>query len=206
MTTKTSINKILIVEDESLVALDIKEILDMEGYETFIAINAGQALNALKTEAFNLVLLDINLESAVSGVDLADYIQENYSSTPYIYLTSYSDRSTMKLVGHTSPAGFITKPFQKAQLISTIYLALCKYKGQPLQAYSDLKISSVYPFKPFSEREVEIIQHLVNGANNKQISEALFVSVNTIKFHIKNIYEKLGVHSRTELLLKLNQK
>lgn len=54
----------------------------------------------------------------------------------------------------------------------------------------------------FSERELQVLQQLGNGSSNKQIGEELFISTNTVKAHIKNIYKKLHVHSRAEAVSK----
>ncbi len=115
---------ILITEDNRLVAEDLKEILGEVGYRNvFYAKNVTDAINILDTNSIELVLLDINLNSDKTGIDLANHINSNYN-TPFIYTTSYSDSDTISEVKKTNPAGFIIKPYNKEIIVATIEIVL----------------------------------------------------------------------------------
>lgn len=191
--------KILIVEDEALIAEDIKDICELAGYLVLaICYNGRQAINSISNTSFDLALLDINLESELSGFDVADFIRLQNINLPYIFLTSYSDQSTLNTAREYHPVGYITKPFRKEQLISTIEISLKK-------TMNNLKFSSVNSnnsneVTPLSERETEIALLVCAGLTNEEIATRLFLSVNTIKFHIKNLYDKLGIKNRIQLM------
>jgi len=124
MAKKTRKQRILIVEDELIIAYDIKMILEELGYEvTGIADNAFDAIENMENDLPDLVLLDINLGSETDGVMLAQDINEKFH-IPFVYLTSNADPLTINRVKRTHPAGFIVKPFQKTDLQSNIEIAL----------------------------------------------------------------------------------
>ncbi len=119
--------RILIVEDELLIAEDLKEILLEVGYtEVFKVRNYSQAIEAFDSKSFDIVLLDINLSDAKSGIDLGLHISQSYH-IPFIYITSYSDAETIASVKQTKPSAFLLKPYNKAQLLASIEIAFFNY-------------------------------------------------------------------------------
>jgi len=120
--------KILIVEDEPLIADDIAFILEDEGYNIIgKAIDTEEAIELIDMNTPDLVLLDISLDDDEDGVDLAHKINKKYH-IPFIFITSHSDRLTINRVKKTNPCGFIVKPFKAAEIISTVAISL--YKSQ----------------------------------------------------------------------------
>lgn len=121
--------KILIVEDEVLIAEDLKEILFEVGYtEVFKARNYAQAIEALDSKRIDIVLLDINLNDAKSGIDLGLHIHQKLQ-LPFIYITSYSDAETVASVKQTKPSAFLLKPYNKAHLLASIEIAFFNYSS-----------------------------------------------------------------------------
>ncbi|MCX6186857.1 MAG: response regulator [Bacteroidetes bacterium] len=119
--------RILIVEDEVLIAEDLKEILFEVGYtEVFKARSYAQTIKALDSKNIDIVLLDINLNDAKSGIDLGLYINQNIQ-IPFIYITSYSDAETVASVKQTNPSAFLLKPYNKAHLLASIEIAFFNY-------------------------------------------------------------------------------
>ncbi len=118
--------KIFIVEDDSLIAEDIKMMLEDLGYEVVgKAFNAESALSKIKTVRPQLILMDIELAGEMTGIDLAEIINLKYQ-IPFIYLTSYYDNATLKKAKATLPAGYILKPFDENDLKVGVELALMK--------------------------------------------------------------------------------
>lgn len=121
---------ILIIEDEVLIAQDLREILEEVGYEqVYRARDFSQATKILQSAAIDLVLLDINLNQSISGIDIAHHINQHYH-IPFIYITSYSDAATLESVKHTKPAGFLLKPYNKTLLLANIEIALFNYASK----------------------------------------------------------------------------
>ncbi len=119
--------KILIVEDEPLIADDIAFILEDEGYIVVgKAIDTQEALDLLNTTKPDLILLDISLEGDdEDGIDLANTINEEFQ-IPFIFITSHSDKLTINRVKKTNPYGFILKPFKAADILSIISISVYK--------------------------------------------------------------------------------
>jgi two-component system response regulator LytT len=119
--------RILIIEDEILIAQDLKEILEEVGYTQVFRVNNYQkAIEFLTKQPFDLVLLDINLNDSFSGIDIAKYINQN-QKIPFIYITSYSDAETISNVKQTKPSAFLLKPYNKSHLLASIEIALFNY-------------------------------------------------------------------------------
>jgi len=117
-------SKILIVEDEPIIASDIEMTLEDLGYEvTAVVDNAPDALQSLAKNTPDLVLLDINIEGDSDGIMLAEDINKSFT-IPLVFLTSNADKVTINRVKRTNPAGFIVKPFSEQDLRSNIEIAL----------------------------------------------------------------------------------
>lgn len=129
--------KILVVEDEPLIADDIEALLSDIGYKvTSVADNANDAIASIKKEKPDLALLDIKIEGSIDGVMLADIIQKEFG-LPVIFLTSNADPFTIDKVKKLQPSGFIVKPFDERDLRSAIEIALHRPGNKPQSNTTD---------------------------------------------------------------------
>lgn len=120
--------KILIVEDERIVALSIQSRLETLGYTvTGNVTSAELALQAIAQNRPNLVLMDIKLKGEVDGIEAAAQIRE-YFQLPVIYLTAYNDDDILNRAKLTEPYGYLLKPFESRELLTTIEVALYKHQ------------------------------------------------------------------------------
>jgi PAS domain S-box-containing protein len=118
--------KILIVEDERIVALDISATLKTLGYKIAgIAVSGNEAQDIVVKEKPDLILMDISLKGELDGIQTAEIIQNN-NNIPIIYLTAYADEDTLARAKITEPYGYIIKPYDKKILYSVIEMALYK--------------------------------------------------------------------------------
>ena len=120
--------KIMIVEDEVIVAKDIQRILKKLGYEAFDPYaNGKKALDAIEKINPDLILLDINLKSSeIDGIQVGEQIHQHYQ-IPFIYLTAFSDKTTLDRAKLTEPYGYIIKPFEEDDIRTAIEIAYYKY-------------------------------------------------------------------------------
>lgn len=194
--------KVLIVEDEPLIAEGIKMHLANTNFNVVgMAYDDEEAMYLLQTKKLDIAILDVNLESVKDGIQIAEYINKSYPM-PFIYLTSYSDKGTMDRAKHTSPAGFIVKPFNKKTLLATLEIAVSNFTTINNQHVPNLSMTKInrHLTVPLSDREFELLQLLYDGKNNQEICDMLFIAMNTVKRHITNTYFKLDVKSRTEAI------
>jgi PAS domain S-box-containing protein len=118
--------KLLIVEDESIVAMDIKHRAESLGYEvTAITPSGEDAIELVKKNQVDLVLMDIVLKGEMDGIEAAQKIHDGFD-IPVLYLTAYSDEETLKRAKITEPFGYIIKPFEDRELHSAVEIAIYK--------------------------------------------------------------------------------
>lgn len=119
--------KILVVEDEVIVADDIQKSLNNLGYTVPAIASSGEAA-IKKAGEYNpdLVLMDIVLHGGKDGIKAAEQIRSMYD-IPVVYLTAYSDKNTLERAKITGPFGYIIKPFKEKELKIAIEIALLKY-------------------------------------------------------------------------------
>jgi PAS domain S-box-containing protein len=120
--------KILVVEDEGVVAMDIVNRLKNLGYDVpAVAFSGKQAIHKAEELRADLVLMDIVLKGDMDGIEAAKQIRERFD-IPVIYLTAYADDKTLSRAKITEPFGYIIKPFEERELHTNIEIALHKHK------------------------------------------------------------------------------
>lgn len=118
--------RILIVEDESIVAADIEDGLKRDGYDIVgIAVEGLQAIRLIEQELPDLVLMDIRLQGKMTGIEVAQEIGSRFF-IPVVYITAHSDEATLQQAKLTRPFGYLLKPFGQRELRATIEMALYK--------------------------------------------------------------------------------
>ncbi len=192
---------ILIVEDEAIIAEELKSIVGDLGYNTLgPALDGITACDIFANQEVDLALLDITLKGNISGIDLAKLIREKYSF-PFVFVSSHYDKSTLSEVKKTAPYGFIVKPFSESEIYATLELALFKSEQEKTKSgFPDISFFQTKSSEKITNREYDIIQLICAAMSYKEIASELFVSHNTIKSHTKNIFRKLNIHNKYELL------
>lgn len=120
--------KIVVVEDEIIIADHLCETLEDLGYEVFEpAMTFTEGKELIDSVAPDIAILDIHLSGRKDGIDLAKYIRENHD-IPFIFLTSYADKSTLERAKQVNPPAYLIKPFNKEELYTSIEIALFNYQ------------------------------------------------------------------------------
>lgn len=196
--------RIIIIEDEALIAAEIEGTLRILGYEVVgKAMNGDNALDLFASTPCDLVLLDINIKGTLSGIDLARLLREKYNR-PFVFITSFADANTVKEASSTMPFGYIVKPFTEKDLRSNIEMALVRAEAeQKSNNGTDFDaIEKKYKVN-LSQRDKEILFHLINGKSYREVGEELFISINTVKTYQKRLYQLFNVKSKFQLIEKL---
>lgn len=122
------VKKILIVEDEMVFAMELKESLERLGYTIAGVARRGAEGVRLARETWpDLILMDIRLQGSMDGIEAAEKINSLYT-IPIIFLTAYSDDATVSRVIRTEQYGFLTKPFNDRELYSNIEMAISRHR------------------------------------------------------------------------------
>ena len=123
-------DRILIVEDEAIVAMNVEDRLTAMGYELAGRANSGEQALALAAQRHpDLVLMDIRLQGAVDGIAAAEEMRQRFH-VPVIFLTAYAEDSTVDRAKHAEPYGYILKPFDDRELKSAIEIALYRHEAE----------------------------------------------------------------------------
>lgn len=140
--------RILVVEDETIIAMNICNSLQQFGYETEYISTGENAIEKAQNQDYDLILMDIMLGEGIDGIETAKRILE-FKKIPIIYLTAYSDQVTLQKAQVTDPFGYIIKPFHARELYITIELALHKFHSEEAmkefqnQLYESQKMESI---------------------------------------------------------------
>jgi DNA-binding LytR/AlgR family response regulator len=142
---------ILIVEDELLIAEDIKTTLEELGHNVIaIVVRADKAIEILNSQKVDLILLDITIKGGLNGIDLAEIVNQQFK-IPFIYLTSHADPKTVTEAIKTAPQGYVVKPYSNSDLYTSIALAFENEKEEAItfldnidRGHFFLKIEGMY--------------------------------------------------------------
>ena len=196
--------RVLIIEDEMLIARDLNRIVEVSGFQVVkICYNSDKALDALELKNYDIVLLDIHLKGSKDGIQIAETINKKFKK-PFIFITSYADKKTIDRAKLTHPSGYIVKPFNQSEVYSNIEVALHNYEKNNPRPKGTIIINDKLE-KKLTDKEILILTDISEGKTNLQMAQKHFISENTVRSHIKNIYAKLGTHNRAETVATLYQ-
>lgn len=131
-TGATARARILVVEDEHLVALDILKVLARMGHVAVVAYSGEEAIRTAATTHLDLVLMDIKLKHDVDGIEAARIIRAT-RDVPVVYLTAYADDGTLARARVTEPYGYLVKPFDERELTAAIAMTLQRHEVEKLR-------------------------------------------------------------------------
>jgi len=201
--------QIAIVEDEKTVREGLKLLIDgTEGYKCVAAYpNAEEALQNIFEIQPDVVLMDIHLPG-ISGIECVAKLKEKEPDFQIVMLTIYEDDEQIFKSLAAGAHGYILKKTAPAKLLEAI--SEVHQGGSPMSSQIARRVVDFFQTQEVSSaetenlsvREKEILSYLSKGYRYKEIADILCISLETVRTHIRNIYEKLHVHSRTEALLK----
>lgn len=153
--------KILLVEDDFLNRRLTKKVLLENEYIVFEAKNAKEALEIIQKNTIDLAILDINLgENEQDGISFANQIREKYP-IPFIFLTAYENSEVIHQAVATSPSSYLTKPFKKVELVTSVEIAIRKTNQLPTQKPTITVKDQDY----FVELELDAINYIESEGN-----------------------------------------
>jgi DNA-binding NarL/FixJ family response regulator len=169
--------------------------------------NAEDALVDLLKARPDVVLMDINLPR-MSGIECTRKLKQIQPGLPVMVLTVYDDDDKIFDSLAAGASGYILKKTPPAKLLEAI--VELHNGGSPMSSRIARKVVETFrstevsskDTENLSKRELEILSYLAKGYQYKEIAETLFISIETVRTHIRNIYEKLHVRSRSEAVLK----
>ena len=202
---------VLIVDDAPLFQAGLSAALEQAGFTVAgVASDAEQALNIARTTQPNVIVLDVKMPGR-SGVEILKELSTSAPDSRVVLLTSSESVEDMLSGIKAGARGFIVKDTPMPVLVTALSdvanvgAAVSPQMGgklfdavQQLLRTRDVVVAR----RPtLTGREVEILEHVAQGETSREIGERLFISENTVKNHVRNILDKLGLHSRSEAVV-----
>lgn len=136
--------KILIVEDELIIASEIRRTLQRLGYEVIDVVSNGESALAVARDAKpDLILMDVNIDGPIDGIETARRVREQFQ-TPVVFLTALSDGPTIERAKQVEPYGFIVKPFDDHDLRTTVEIALYRHERDQALRQREAQLSQAF--------------------------------------------------------------
>jgi len=207
MSRTSSLVRILIVEDDHNMREAWETVLDME--EIFCVLDTFEScedlLNSACLKQADILLMDIGLPGMAGTEGVVHALEEN-PDLIIIMASVYEDDKHIFQALANGAMGYLHKKISPKELIEAIYTAI--EGGSPMtpgiarKVISSFQIAKDEQMEPLSEREQEILEEMAIGKSYKQIGKDVYLSVDGVRYHIRNIYRKLQVNNRSEAVAK----
>jgi len=198
--------RVLIVDDHELVRAGMRRLLEENPHIAQITETSSgeEALQLAKAQAFELVLMDINLPG-ISGLEAADKMLLLAPECRIIMVTAQLDGGHIRKLLNAGVRGYITKGSSAQEMDKAVQRVMAGEQYLSPDVAQQMAIDSINgsdgnPFDKLTTRETEIINLLMDGQRNRQISDSLHISEKTVSTHRTRAFEKLGVKNATELV------
>jgi len=193
--------RVFLADDESPARERLKELLQDIAAEVPTAVagearNGVEALERLPASGAQVLLLDIRMPG-MDGLTVLERLRERYPKVRVAILSAVDDPAVIQAAFNRGASAFIVKHIDPRDLPAAIRQAIAGAIFQPL-GLLERDADTAAREADLSKRELTILHALQSGQSNKQIAGELFLAEQTVKFHLTNIYRKLGVSSRTE--------
>jgi DNA-binding NarL/FixJ family response regulator len=201
--------RVAIVDDDDGIRVKLGRAVDRFGVCSCVGqfSSAEQAVAHLPEAAPEVVLMDINLPG-MNGIECVRQLKSAHPAIEFIMLTVYEDTDSVFSALAAGASGYLLKLATRQELLEAIQRV--HVGGSPMTSHIARKVVQSFrqpvPMETevtrLSPREQQILEHLAKGFLYKEISDALGISYDTVHNHIRHIYEKLHVRSRTQAVTK----
>ena len=200
--------KLLIVDDHQMIIEGIQSLLENQ---TTVKI-VGTATNAKLCEQFfctqtaDIVFMDINLPD-LSGIDLTALLLKKYPALNIIALSTFTQGTYVRKMIENGAKGYLLKNASKFEILKAIEVVQSgqKYISQEAQEALNYELNLQNKLPVITKREKEVLILIIEGLSNIQIAEKLFISIDTVDSHRKNLYSKLNVNNTAMLIGFVNE-
>ncbi len=217
MEEQTKIIKVFIVEDHNVTRYGLRLMLQADPSFKVVgeAADGKVALTEIVGTAPDVALIDIGLPS-MDGIALSQKVKEQSPATRIVMFTSRDSSDEVMAAFAAGADGYCLKEASESQLRmavksvaegamwihpSVAQAVLGRSMTAP-QGSARPKVEHKMDYDTLSEREHEVLRYMVAGMSNQQIAEELILSIETVKTHVRHIFEKLAVADRTQAALK----
>lgn len=187
---------VFIIDDDTSFLRSLSRLLRAVGYAVEHFASAQEFLSRLTPDAAGCVVSDLQMPE-LTGLDLQEALSRHQNPLPIVFLTGQGDIPTTVRAMQGGAVDFLTKLASKEKLLAAVERALERNAQERRQRARQQELRG--QFNGLSERELEVLGHVVEGKMNKEIADALGINLRTVKLHRTNITRKLKVQSVAEL-------
>jgi NarL family two-component system response regulator LiaR len=193
--------KVLLVDDHAVLRSGMRYILDVIDTIEVIgeASNGVEALEKISRERPDIVLMDI-LMPVMDGIEATRQITQKYPEIQVVILSSFEEKHQVSSALKAGAISYLTKnitPEDLEQSIRNAFRDVSTLSSTATRALMQ-ETGQLDYISSLTDREIEVLEKLVEGMTNNEIGDALTISPATVKRHISSIFSKLGVKTRTE--------
>jgi two-component system response regulator AtoC len=202
--TKADSPRILIVDDDEVACQLLAEVLLEEGYEVQKVHNGEEAIKRAETKFYDLVITDLKMAD-LDGLEVLKKCRQINPGTVVILITAFGCISSAVKAIKAGAFDYVSKPFSKHEIKIVVRQALFQKRLQRTEEEATTS-SITFPFENCSDlspRQQEIVLWVIRGRSNQEIAERLFITEQTVKDHLHDIFKRLQVRRRSELILKV---
>lgn len=191
--------KVLIVEDQEMPRQLFEIFVQSDPRFSHVASisNAELAIDFCRHGEIDLILMDVMTALGASGLDAAEAIKQACPQVKIIIVTSMPEASWLRRAREIGVDSFWYKEAQKEPILSVMARTMAGERIYPDE--TPLVPIGQASNRDFSQRELEILRELITGDSNAEIGERLGIASSTVKYHVQNMLDKTGMHTRTEL-------
>lgn len=194
--------KLIIVDDHAVVRSGLSRFLKVNKDLQLVAeaADGAEAVQLVSLHKPDVVLMDLMMPG-MDGIAATRAIHQKHPQVKVIALTSFAEQNLVQGALQAGAIGYLQKNVTAAELgnaIRSAYAGRMTLSAEATQVLAQAVAQPQIPGNQLTERELEVLKWMVEGLNNNEIAERLVVSLGTVKFHVSNIFQKLGVNSRVE--------
>ena len=198
MTSTSAEQTVFILDDDEAMRDALLMLMRAAGLKAEAFPTARDFLDCYSPRRSGCLLLDIRMPG-MNGLELQAELHKRRIRLPIVFLTAHADVPMTVRAMKAGAVDFIQKPMDEHRLVVAVMTALKNDAERDSLRTPDLPKEAAQRLETLSEREREVLQQVLRGRQNREIAEALSISVKTIEFHRANIRQKLGVGSLQEL-------
>lgn len=193
--------RILLAEDHPIVRQGTRLYLQSMGVQVIgEATNGREAVELARKLQPDVVVMDIHMPE-LTGIEATRRIRHENDDIRVLILTAYNEPAYIHALLDAGADGFVLKTAELSALLNALHeVASGKqaFDAETLARAGQVKDEASLMIEGLTDREIEVIRYAARGLTNKQIGGELFISDRTVQGHLQNIYQKLGVSTRTE--------
>jgi NarL family two-component system response regulator LiaR len=203
--------RLIIVDDHAVVRSGLSKFLKVNKDLQLVgeASDGEEAIQMVALYEPDVVLMDLMMPG-MDGIAATREIHKKHPRVKIIALTSFSDQNMVNGALQAGAIGYLQKNVTAAELAGAVRSACAgrmTLSPEATQALAESAAQPQIPGNQLTERERDVLRCMVQGSNNQEIADQLVISLGTVKFHVSNIFQKLGVDSRVEAVkLAIEQK